>query len=74
MHGSCFCRHSAILLIGGFSPFTLKVIINRYIIIVILVNFELFCSSFLILSSFVPLSFDSIFSVMFGKLSLLFVL
>ena len=46
IHGSCFCRHSAILylLIEGFSPFTLKVIINRYILIVTLVNFELLCA------------------------------
>ena len=46
MCGSCFLIHSATLclLIGAFNPFTLKVIINRYLFIAILLPSYLFFS------------------------------
>ena len=52
MCGSCFLIHSAILclLIGAFNPFTFKVIIERYLFLVI---FSYLCSS-LSLTLFLP--------------------
>lgn len=40
IYGSCFCVHSAwlCLLVGVFSPFTFKIIINMYVLIAILVT------------------------------------
>ena len=73
IYGSCFCIHSATLclLIGAFSLFTFKVIIDRYVLIASLL-FWGFCSSVLFLSSsFVlfPCYLMTIFSVIFGILS-----
>ena len=41
IYGSCFCIHSVSLglLVGTFSPFTFKVIINMYVLIVFLFGF-----------------------------------
>ena len=49
IHGSCFCIHSAslCLLVGAFSPFTFKVIIDMYVTIAIfLIIWGWFCRSF----------------------------
>ena len=59
------------LLIEAFSPFTFKVIIDRYVLIAILfIVFGSLCNYFLFLSSFVlfPCDFMTIFSVIFGFL------
>ena len=55
VYGSCFCIHSATLciLIGTFTPFIFKVIIDMYVLIAILfIVSGHFCSTFLL---FLPL-------------------
>ena len=67
--GSCFFIHSATLclLTGAFSPFTFKVIIDRYVLTAILwLAFGLFLYFYFVLSSFfflLPCDLMTIFSV-----------
>ena len=73
LYGSCFCIHSATLclLVGVFSPFTFKVIINMYILIAILLFWIWFYRSFFPFVLFVYVHICYIFSVMFEFLFLL---
>ena len=77
VYGVCFCIHSAslCLLVGAFGPFTLKVIIDRYILIAIVIHCFgfVFCWSFFFLFPLVLFScgLTTIFSVVFGLLVLI---
>ena len=63
MYGSCFCIHSAslCLLVGAFSPFTFKIIIDMYVLIAILLT---------ALDLFLLLSFHSFYPLVVWWLSL----
>ena len=69
IYGSCFYVHSAslCLLVGAFSLFTFKVIINMYVLIVILkIVLDLFLLVFFSLLLLFSYGLMTIFSAVFG--------
>ena len=80
IYGSCFWMHSAslFLLVGVFNPFTFNVVVNKYVLIVIYLNWGHVLAVLSLFSSlplFVLFSWYllTVFSTMFGLVFLFYV-